>query len=194
MFELISYPNGRDYEQETDVRLWQPNKPDTWRFPATPGPAPVETPTIVPGGPPAGSGIEHIGLCVPDLDEAIDWFCNVIGCEYMYRQGPATDDSTGDDNMFTKYVGLHPRTRADIAMLRCGNGPNLELFQFDAPDQNRRMPRFSDAGGAHLAFYVDDVETGYAYLRAQQGIDTFGGISWLHRGPRPRGIREPALP
>jgi hypothetical protein len=35
MLELISYPHGRLYERDTDLRLWQPDKPDTWRV-ATP--------------------------------------------------------------------------------------------------------------------------------------------------------------
>ena len=33
-------------------------------------------------------GTEHIGFTVPDLDEADDFFVNVIGCERVYSLGP----------------------------------------------------------------------------------------------------------
>ena len=32
-------------------------------------------------------GIEHIGITVPNLQEAVDFFVNVVGCEEVYSMG-----------------------------------------------------------------------------------------------------------
>lgn len=117
-------------------------------------------------------GIEHIAFTVPDLDEAVDFFVNVLGCEYMYPIGPFRDPQ-GD--WFTVNLGLHARAEIPAAcLLRCGQGSNLEIFEYRAPDQRRTMPRMSDWGGVHIAFYVDDMDAGLDYL-ASQGVRILGG-------------------
>lgn len=132
--------------------------------------------------PPAGkgiptlSGLEHVGLTVPNLEEAITFFCDVIGCEFLYKHGPYIDENEGDKNFYNFFVELHPRTEATIAMLRCGNGSNLELFEFKAPGQKTTIPPFSDHGGAHLTFYVDDMERAVSYLR-KKGVHVMGGAA-----------------
>ena len=40
------------------------------------------------GGLPGMRGVEHIGLTVPNLDEATDFFVNVLGCEVVYSLFP----------------------------------------------------------------------------------------------------------
>ena len=32
--------------------------------------------------------LEHVGLTVPDLDDAVRFFIDVIGCEYVFGEGP----------------------------------------------------------------------------------------------------------
>ena len=39
-------------------------------------------------GLPGLRGAEHIGFTVPDLEQATDFFVNVIGCEAVYDLGP----------------------------------------------------------------------------------------------------------
>ncbi|MCZ6773864.1 MAG: VOC family protein, partial [Proteobacteria bacterium] len=39
-------------------------------------------------GIPGLRGTEHIGFTVPNLDQAVDFFVNVIGCEPFYELGP----------------------------------------------------------------------------------------------------------
>ncbi|MCW2874814.1 MAG: Glyoxalase/bleomycin resistance protein/dioxygenase, partial [Streptomyces oryziradicis] len=36
--------------------------------------------------------LDHVGLTVPDLDQAREFFVDVLGCEYMYALGPYQDD------------------------------------------------------------------------------------------------------
>ncbi|MDX3894604.1 VOC family protein [Pusillimonas sp.] len=66
--------------------------------------------------------------------------------------------------------------------MRCGQGSNIELFQYSAPDQNTKMPRNSDYGGFHIAFYVEDINAAVERAKAL-GLKTFMGPLELKEGP-----------
>lgn len=130
-------------------------------------------------GLPGLRGTDHIGFTVPDLDEAVAFFVDVLGCEAFYDLGPFQSDT---DWMET-HLGVHPRTvMKRLRFLRCRHGSNFELFEYDAPDQNRRQPKNSDIGGHHLAFYVDDIDVAVAYLKAH-GIRVLGEPTVRTVGP-----------
>ena len=63
--ELISYPNGMAYERDPGRPLWSPKRNGT-----------TSTVTSVPGL----LGIDHVGITVPNVAEAVAWFENVLGC------------------------------------------------------------------------------------------------------------------
>lgn len=130
-------------------------------------------------GLPGLRGIEHVGLTVPDLAQAVDFFVTVLGCEPFYELGPF---QSGDDWM-ERHLDVHPRTiMRRLRFLRCGHGPNLELFEYEAPEQNRRPPRNSDVGGHHLAFYVDAMAPAVAHLKAA-GVRVLGEPTIRTEGP-----------
>ncbi|MEW2621593.1 VOC family protein [Streptomyces sp. NPDC048106] len=142
------------------------------RAPSLPAPA---------RGIPTATNVDHIAYTVPDLDEAVRFFVDVLGADLLYREDTIRSD--GDDWM-REALNVHPRATADIAMLRLGPVTNLELFQYTAPDQNRIMPRNSDVGGHHLAFYVRDIDAATAYLRRQPGVRVLGdGPRTVASGP-----------
>jgi len=126
---------------------------------------------IVPkrSGLPSLRGVEHIGLTVPDLDEATEFFVRVLGCEIVYTMGPFLYE----ENWFDLNPEFLPQTRRTIRALRCHNGAHIELFEFSAPDQQKQMPRVIDYGGHHVAFYVDDMDAAIAYLR-DKGVKLYG--------------------
>ena len=100
-------------------------------------------------------GTDHIGFTVPDLEEAVDFFVNVIGCEPFYELGPFD----AEDDWMTRQLNVHPRAvMRKLKFLRCKQGTNFEIFEYNAPDQVNSQPRNSDVGGHHLAFYVDDFD------------------------------------
>lgn len=124
-------------------------------------------------------GTDHIGFTVPDLQQAIDFFVDVIGCEPFYELGPFQSDG---DWMQT-HMNVHPRTvMRKLKFLRCANGPNFELFEFEAPDQRSEQPKNSDIGGHHLAFYVDDMNAAVSWLRAK-GVRILGEPTVRESGP-----------
>lgn len=115
-------------------------------------------------GLPGLRGTDHIGFTVPNLQEAVDFFVNVIGCEAFHELGPFQSDG---DWMQT-HLNVHPRAvMKKLRFLRCRNGANFEIFEYESPDQNRQQPRNSDVGGHHLAFYVDDIDAAIAYLKSK---------------------------
>jgi len=114
-------------------------------------------------GLPGMRGIDHIGVTVPDLDEAERFFVDVLGAETIYTLGA----KLADDDWMQVTLGVHPRTVIrEIRFLRLGTGSNIELFKYDAADGQAPEPRNSDIGGHHFAIYVDDLDAALEYLRA----------------------------
>lgn len=117
-------------------------------------------------GLPTLRGVEHIGFTVPDIEQATRFFIDVIGCEYAYSLGPIADAGGA---WMTEHLGVPAdAVVSKIRFFRCRFGPNFELFEYRAPDQQRSVPRNCDVGGHHLAFYVDDFDAALAYLKLKQ--------------------------
>jgi len=116
-------------------------------------------------------GVDHVGMTVPNLAEAEAFFGRVLGCRTLARNGPLSSP----DDWMSRHVDVHDRAQIHtMVFMRCGNGANLELFEWSAPDQDRRQPRNSDHGGHHTAFYVEDIQAAAAWLR-RNGVHTYDG-------------------
>jgi catechol 2,3-dioxygenase-like lactoylglutathione lyase family enzyme len=122
-------------------------------------------------GIPGALAVHHVAYTVPDLDQAVAFFTEVLGARPLYRIGPV-EDREGD--WMTRQLGVDRAASTHIAMLRLGPVTNLELFEYTAPGQRRTLPRNSDWGGHHLAIAVEDVDAAVAYLRAQPGVEVLG--------------------
>ncbi|GAA1938583.1 VOC family protein [Kitasatospora viridis] len=122
----------------------------------------------------------HIGYTVPDLEQAVRFFTDALGAEVAYRTGPFNDP---DGDWMIRQLGVHPRSELRIAQLRLGGGLQLELFEYDAPDQRRALPRNSDWGGQHLALLAEDVDAEAARLAAYPGVRVLGGVDTVGEGP-----------
>lgn len=116
-------------------------------------------------------GVDHVGMTVPNLAEAEAFFGRVLGCRTLARNGPLSSP----DDWMSRHVDVHDRAQIHaMVFMRCGNGANLELFEWSAPDQDRRQLRNSDHGGHHTAFYVEDIQAAAAWLR-RNGVHTYDG-------------------
>ncbi|MGL5550103.1 MAG: VOC family protein [Culicoidibacterales bacterium] len=130
-------------------------------------------------GIPGLKGAEHFGFTVPNLAEAIQFFTEVIGAEVVYSIGPFA----ADDDWMTQHLNVHKETVIPkAAVVKCGNGSNFEIFEFVAPDQNQEMPKNSDWGGRHIAFYVTDIHQAVDYLKAQN-LTVLGEVTTMTEGP-----------
>ena len=124
---------------------------------------------------PGVKGINHIGLTVPDIAEAETFFTDVLGCEKATSFGPYRDD-TG--TFMQDLLDVDPRAVVNqITLMRCGFGSNIELFSYDAPDQQTVRPRNSDIGGHHIAFYVEDIDAAASLFQGQGHPHADGAVS-----------------
>jgi catechol 2,3-dioxygenase-like lactoylglutathione lyase family enzyme len=129
---------------------------------------------------PGMRGHDHTGITVPDMQQALDFFTNVVGCEKAMSFGPFADDK---GTFMQDVLGVDPKAVIEeITMVRCGSGSNIELFKYTAPDQKDATPRNSDIGGFHIALYVDDVAAAKTYLDGK-GVKTRMGPIPVNEGP-----------
>ncbi|MGW4057717.1 VOC family protein [Amycolatopsis sp. NPDC004747] len=113
---------------------------------------------------------DHVGLTVPDLDQARNFFVDVLGAEYQYTLGPLRDEG----GWMSEHLNVPDRAVASrIQFVRLPDGTRVELFEYSAPGQRTDPPLNSDVGGHHLAFYVEDLDTAVAYLR-ERGLRVLG--------------------
>ncbi|MDD9745280.1 MULTISPECIES: VOC family protein [Marinovum] len=113
---------------------------------------------------PGMRGTQHIGITVPDLDKAVSFLVDVMGCESFYSFGPF---GPFENDWMKDNLNVNPRAVIElITMVKCGNGPALEVFKYSSPDQAPEPPKNSDIGGYHIAFYVDNIREAVDYLRA----------------------------
>ncbi len=130
-----------------------------------------EPPTTVGEGTglPGLRGVDHVGITVPDIEQATAFFVDVLGCELLYEREPPGDDSPRDR------LGVPAGSRIQVVrFLRCAEGANVELFEFYSPDQREDFPRPSDFGIQHVAFYVDDLDAATEHLR-RHGASVLSG-------------------
>ncbi|GAB3602810.1 VOC family protein [Microbacterium aureliae] len=126
-------------------------------------------------------GMEHIGFTVPDLNQACDFFVNILGATELFVA--ARDFKDDEGTWMYDHLRVNPRARIkEFRYLRLGNGSNLEIFEYESPDQNTEQPKNSDIGGHHLAFYVDDMDAAIAYLR-ENGVEVLGEPTSYTEGP-----------
>jgi catechol 2,3-dioxygenase-like lactoylglutathione lyase family enzyme len=98
-------------------------------------------------------GIEHIGITVPDIKQATEFFVTAFDAIYMYD---IIDSPIGGDWIEEGLGVPEGTTIQSIRVLRLGNGPNIELFDYStAGQQAAALP--CDLGYQHVAIFVDDI-------------------------------------
>jgi catechol 2,3-dioxygenase-like lactoylglutathione lyase family enzyme len=114
--------------------------------------------------------VDHAAYTVPDLDEAVLFFVEVLGAEELYRsqRGP-------DPSFMPVHFDVPSDAALELSMLRMPPNLNIELFQWRTTDQRTEHPRHSDRGGHHLCFVVDDVDQAIAHLDTIPGVRVLGG-------------------
>jgi lactoylglutathione lyase len=123
-------------------------------------------------------GLWHFSFTVSDLDEAIDFYVDVLGCTLVHRQA--------QDNEYTRSLVGYPNADLRIAQIRIGDGGSLsthdlELVQYLTPRGERGDTNICNPGAAHLAFAVEDLPSEYERLTAR-GIKFFSAPNQITAG------------
>jgi catechol 2,3-dioxygenase-like lactoylglutathione lyase family enzyme len=122
-------------------------------------------------------GLDHVGLTVPDINQAIEWFEDILGAVAPLTFGPFAG------SFLEGAIGVPAGAQIDqITMLRIGHSANLELFKYEADPQRQDMPKNSDWSGHHVAFYVTDIDAAVEYMDSR-GVTRMFGPFTLTDGP-----------
>jgi catechol 2,3-dioxygenase-like lactoylglutathione lyase family enzyme len=107
----------------------------------------------------AGSA-SHIGISVPDLDEARAFYCDLLGFQEVWNIHV-------DEEMIDRIGAIDGGERIynDGIQLLVPGGCRLEIQQYEP--QGSQVPRkMNDVGFNHLAFSVADLQYEYDRLKA----------------------------
>ena len=108
--------------------------------------------------------LEHVGLCVSDLDRSVAFYTELLGLKVIRILDCTPDMGLGE-------VTELPGCSARIAHLDCG-GNMLELFEYRQPRSmgSAKDRSQSHVGFSHAGFHCDDVRADYERLKAL-GVD-----------------------
>jgi len=97
-------------------------------------------------------GLHHPGIVVPDLEQAVVFYCELAGFKKVRETSWREDNAA-----FNQVVGLEG-SAARLCMLQ-GANCYLEIFEYSAPvsDASPAVRGANDLGIRHLCFEVDDV-------------------------------------
>jgi len=102
-------------------------------------------------------GIDHVGVTVPDMEKATDFFKKVFNAKVAYdNQKPDEEPLAGSDTEQT--LGLKKGAKViHIRIITIGNNGNIELFRYKNTEQSEPVIA-SDLGVQHFAVYVNDID------------------------------------
>ena len=133
-------------------------------------------------------GLHHVAICVPDIRQAISFYCGILGFTEF-----AKSERDGNNPLSDKAIGI-PCVAASIRMIKAGP-VFIELWQYRNPAPRPQIPerQVSDHGYTHICLQVQDIEAEhlrlssagmcfvgppvhYGAISAVYGRDPFGNI------------------
>lgn len=104
---------------------------------------------------------EHFSFTVSNLNDSLHFFCDLLGLK-------ATPVVEIDDEDLQKIVGI-PGARLRLSLVQVPGDKNIELIEYVKPKGKRLDLKVCNAGVAHLAFVVDDIQKMYDDL-SKKGV------------------------
>lgn len=113
----------------------------------------------------------HVGITVPNLSEAVDWYRSVFG--YYLLAGPI-EVLEDDSPLGIAATGIYGKgfTKFQFAHMASPDGTGFEVFQFEAPAYERPDDAFQfwRSGVNHFAVTAADVAALAAQVVAAGGV------------------------
>ncbi|MBQ76244.1 MAG: glyoxalase [Gammaproteobacteria bacterium] len=113
----------------------------------------------------------HAGIVVTDLDQGIEFYKKFLGLEDSFPLEWSLDKPGASEAV------INLKDSAATGMMLSGDGFNIELFEYTAPEQkgDPASGRPCDFGIRHIAFEFDDI-----HEAAKRLVDAGGS---MHREP-----------
>lgn len=102
------------------------------------------------------TGIDHIGINVPNIDDATFFLQDAFDAEIIYESYSKKQPPLGLDGIEST-LNVKEGTKIHACrMIKIGHGPNIELFEVHVNGQ-REAIKASDLGIQHFALYSDNI-------------------------------------
>jgi catechol 2,3-dioxygenase-like lactoylglutathione lyase family enzyme len=128
------------------------------------------------------SVIDHVGMNVPDIDEATRFFADLMGARVISDISPGAIP----DQWKTQFRWHHSSNLQRFVMLQMAGGAKLELFQYRGAEINHEHPHGDDAGASHVALRTNDIDVSLALLKSHnvtilnEPITNPDGVRWFY--------------
>lgn len=114
--------------------------------------------------------MSHIGINVPDIDAAVAWYRDVLGCYVIAEASQVSDDGSHFGNVVKDIFGEDFES-VKLAHLTTADGVGIELFQFIKPATY--VPgntfEYQRAGIFHFCLTAANIEEAAAKVEANGG-------------------------
>ena len=114
-------------------------------------------------------GIDHVGINVPDMKQALEFFSEVLGFSSVTTLGPIPLDAAWKEGN-NMHNDTGPLT---IKMVHAGTGASIEVFAYENNHGSKQHPGGDDIGASHIGFYTADIHSAVSYLKSK-GIKILG--------------------
>lgn len=118
--------------------------------------------------------LAHVGVGVPDIEEAIEWYEDLFGWTLLTEPRRVTEDDGYGRRRAVDVLGEFEEMT--VATLVTGNGVGVELFEFEPREQTGEPAR---DGYFHVCVVDPDVE-GLAERIADRGGEHHSEVWRLH--------------
>ena len=111
------------------------------------------------------TGMQHVGVCIRNLERSLDFYCNTLGLTKV------AEFEAADEKITKNILGLEG-AKLKVAMVQHGEAPEatvVELIEFQSPP-GKLFPsdfQYNNVGVTHIAFKVNDIEGMYQDLAAK---------------------------
>lgn len=109
------------------------------------------------------TGIDHVGMNVPDVEKASSFFAELLGARVVSDMRPE-----GITNAWKEAFNWHRSSKIDrIVMMQLQDGSQIELFQYSGPEISRARPHEDDDAETHIALEATDIQRSIALLKSR---------------------------
>lgn len=124
-------------------------------------------------GIPTNMGLDHVGIVVPNAQEAADFLIEVFDAEFDWEVKREPRPTAGERGWSTMF-DVHPEAyMPHVIMLKCGEHPltqYVEIFEWKSPDNQKLQGengwhKFSDIGNSYISFTVQDMDSVVAHIK-----------------------------
>ena len=114
-------------------------------------------------------GIDHIGVVVPNLEQATKFLQEALGAQVIYQSISKSDRPLEGEEIETQTSLFRDTKITGLSMIRIEDGPDIELFEMHGPVMHPPA-QSSDFGMTHMAFYADNPEAAVDRFERAGGV------------------------